>query len=74
MACRFGKVPLIRWKLPIYGDRVAFMNPEEVEQLYNQERGIWEIFVAGASGYLTVNINPSKISKRNASYLRIVVV
>ena len=36
------------------------MNPEEVEQLYNQERGLWEIFVAGSQGFLAVNINPSK--------------
>ena len=63
MACRFAKlknVPVIRWKLPISGERASLLNPEEIEQLYDQERGLWGVFVSGAPGFLTVNINPTK--------------
>jgi hypothetical protein len=36
------------------------MSIEEIDLLYKQERGLWGIFVAGAPGFLTQNINPTK--------------
>lgn len=42
------------------GDRATVMNREEMDELYNQEQGLWGLFVAGAPGFLTVNINPAK--------------
>jgi hypothetical protein len=36
------------------------MTVEEIDQLYKQERGLWGIFVAGAPGFLTQNLNPTK--------------
>lgn len=63
MACRFAKLhglPIIKWRLPTNGARVTAMTQEEIEQLYIQEQNLWGIFVKGAPGYLTSNINPSK--------------
>lgn len=43
------------------------MAVEEIDQLYKQERGLLGIFVAGAPGYLTQNINPTKGMANGAS-------
>ena len=63
MVVRFAKVrrvPILVWRLPIAGERATNMSIEEIDLLYKQERGLWGIFVAGAPGFLTQNINPTK--------------
>lgn len=70
MAVRFAKVrrlPIIIWRLPISGERATSMTVEEIDQLYKQERGLWGIFVAGAPGFLTQKINPTKGLANGAS-------
>lgn len=63
MACRFAQrynLPVIKWRLPISGIRAAALSVNETDQLYNHDNNLWGYFVAGAPGYLTSNINPSK--------------
>lgn len=50
MAVRFAEVrrlPIIIWRFPIFGERATSMTTEEIDQLYKQERGLWEVLLLG---------------------------
>ena len=54
-------VPIITWYLPVFGPHVTGMSREDCSIMYAQENSLMGIFVAGADGYLTENVNPGKL-------------
>ena len=58
-AVKNGKV-ILRWRLKISGPHFEFMSEQEVEQLYQQEKGLWGYFVQDAPSFIDENIDPSK--------------
>ena len=53
-------VPVIKWRLPIFGDAACRLTTQQTDALYNSDTRLWGYFIAGANGFLTENINPER--------------
>ena len=51
-------VPVIKWRLNISG--IDLYSDEQLETVYADDLSLWGIFIQGAPGYLTQNINVSR--------------
>ena len=52
---------MIKWRLPLAGRWFEDLPKSAVDQLYEEELGLWGIFVRGAPAMLSENIQPSKL-------------
>ena len=60
-------VPAFRWKLPIQGRWPEFHEERVLDQMYEDELGLWGYFARGAPVMLLDNVQPSKLLANGAS-------
>ncbi|CAK0798449.1 unnamed protein product [Prorocentrum cordatum] len=54
------QLPLITWKCPLTGKAAELLDSADLDELYDNEPGLWGCFVRGAPAMLTENIQPTK--------------
>ena len=64
---RAHKLPLVRWKLPLTGRAAELLDASTLDELYENEPGLWGTFVRGAPAMLTENIQSTKYLVNGAS-------
>jgi len=55
------QLPLIKWKLPLTGLASELLDATTLDELVENEPGLWGMFVGGAPAVLTENINATKL-------------
>ena len=70
---RFGRYfgeAVVRWRRFIKkGLSVQVLDPSVINELYQENTGLWGYFVRGAPGYVNANVNPEK-KIGNGTYVR----
>eukprot|EP00959_Pyramimonas_sp_CCMP1952_P007185 150318-Pyramimonas_sp.AAC.1 len=65
------QLPLITWKCPLTGKAAELLDRSDLDELYDNEPGLWGYFVRGAPAMLTENIQPTKFLVNGAcGYMR----
>ena len=64
---RAHNLPLVLWKLPLTGRAAELVDAAALEELYENEPGLWGAFVRGAPAMMTENIQPTKFLVNGAA-------
>ena len=64
---RAHKLPLVRWRLPLTGRAAELLDASAIDNLYENEPGLWGTSRRGAPAMLTENIQPTKYLVNGAS-------
>jgi len=59
-------LPLVLWKQPLTGRAAELLDAGTIQELYDNEPGLWGAFVRGAPAMLTENIQPTKLLANGA--------
>jgi hypothetical protein len=57
---RAHSLPIVMWRLPLTGRAAELLDDLMLHDLYENEPGLWGVFVRGAPAMLTANIQPTK--------------
>ena len=64
---RAHDLPLVLWKLQITGRAATLLDASSLDELYENEPGLWGAFVRGAPAMLSENIQPTKFLVNGAA-------